>query len=186
MEDRKLFLLLWNRADNAIDALQKRYGKLLYRIAMNILQLHHDAEECVNDTYLAIWNAIPPQRPDPLSGYICCTGRNIALNRLRSNSAQKRQSSYDLSLDELAGCIGKECLEETVSARALGQAIDRFLEQQTKESRIIFLRRYWFGDSVQQIARQMGMTPNAISVRLSRTRDKLKEFLKQEALYETQ
>ena len=186
MEDSKLLLLLWNRAEGAIAALEKRYGGLLYRIAMNILQVHHDAEECVNDTYLALWNAIPPQRPDPLSGYACKTCRNIALNHLRKSSAQKRQGDYDLSLDELAGCIPGKCLEETVSARALGRAIDRFLEKQSKENRIIFLRRYWFGDSVQQIAKLLGLTPNATSVRLNRTRDKLKEYLKQEALYEAQ
>lgn len=147
---------------------------------MNILGSRQDAEECVNDTYLAIWNVIPPQRPDPLPPYIYRTGRNIALKRLRDNSAQKRNSAYDASLDELAFCIPVGTLEETLDARALGQAIDRFLDTVSQESRVIFLRRYWFGDSIKEIAKGLGMQENTVSVHLSRTRSKLKDYLTEE------
>ncbi len=184
MEDRKILALLWERAESALDALQKKYGRLIYRIAMNILEQEQDAQECVNDTWLALWNTIPPQRPDPLCPYVCKTGRNIALNRLRSDSAQKRCSRYDLSLEELSDILPGPRLEETLSVRALAQAIDTFLDTQSKENRVLFLRRYWFGDSVQEAAKVIGISANVAAVRLSRLREKLKDYLMKEVLYE--
>ncbi len=183
MEDKKILELLWTRAESAIDALQKTYGKLLQRIAMNILGLPEDAAECVNDTYLALWNAIPPARPDPLCPFVCRTGRNIALTRLRDDRAQKRYCPYTLSIDELSEVLPDKSMEEMLSARVLGRAIDAFLEEQSKENRILFLRRYWFGDSVQDAARLLGISANTASVRLSRMRDALREYLKREELY---
>lgn len=180
MEDRKILELLWNRLDSAIDALAAKFGKLLYQIALNILNSHPDAEESVNDTYLAIWNAVPPQRPDPLAGFVYRIGRNTALKRLRQNTAQKRNSTYDLSLDELSGSIPDSALEETLDARELGRAIDRFLGEQTADNRIIFLRRYWFGDSVGSIAKLMNLRENTVSVRLNRIRADLKTYLTKE------
>ncbi len=177
MEDKRIFQLLWLRAENAIEVMTKQYGSRLYRTAMNILGRHEDAEETVNDTYLAIWDAIPPEKPDPLSGYVYKTGRNLALKRLRHDTAQKRCDNYDLSLDELEGCIAGAGLDDEIDARLLGKAIDRFLDTISKESRILFLRRYWFGDSVKDIAQSRGMTQNAVSVSLSRTRDKLRSYL---------
>ncbi len=183
MEDKKILELLWARAETAIAALEKAYGKLLHRIAINILGLPEDAQECVNDTYLAIWNAIPPARPEPLSPYVCRTGRNIALTRLRNDRAQKRFSPYTLSIDELSEVLPDSSMEERLSARALGQAIDAFLAQQSRENRILFLRRYWFGDRVQDAAKLLGIAPNVAYVRLSRMRSDLKEYLKREELY---
>ena len=183
MEDRKILELLWNRIDSAIDALAAKFGRLLYRIAMNILNSHPDAEESVNDTYLAIWNAVPPQRPDPLAGFVYRVGRNTALKRLRQNTAQRRNSAYDLSLDELSGCIPDTATEETLDARELGRAIDRFLDTQLPPNRIIFLRRYWFGDSVGTVARLMGLRENTVSVRLNRMRNDLKAYLIKEGFF---
>ena len=177
MEDHKLLELLFDRSSDAIRALQQRFGRRLYRTALNILGSAQDAEEAVNDTYLAIWNAIPPERPDPLEGYVHRTGRNIALNRLRRQTAQKRFCGYDCSLDELADTLGSSCLEEELDARLLGQAIDRFLDTIPKTSRILFLRRYWFGDQVRQIAKDLGMSENTVSVRLTRIRSALKDYL---------
>ena len=177
MEDSKIIWLLFERAENAISALAEKFGRRLKSLALNVLGSIRDAEETVNDTYLAVWNAIPPKQPDPLAGFVYKTGRNLALKRLRANTAQKRNGTYDLSLDELAGCIPGPALEETVEARELGQAIDRFLEGQAKENRMIFLRRYWFGDSVRDIARALDMKENAVSVRLSRIRGQLKDYL---------
>lgn len=177
MEDTKIISLLFARAEAAIDALAQRFGPRLYRIAMNILCSSRDAEECVNDTYLALWNAIPPQRPDPLCAYTYRTGRNIALKKLRSNTAQMRDSTYDLSLDELAVCIPDDRLWEVLDAKELGRAIDRFLDTQARENRIIFLRRYWFGDSVKQIASDTGLREGTVSVRLNRIRNALKDYL---------
>ena len=180
MDDALIIELLFARAESAISAIAGRFGARLYAIAMNILSSARDAEECVNDTYLALWNAIPPQRPNPLCAYTYRTGRNTALKRLRSNTAQMRDSAYDLSLDELAVCIPDESLWGTLDARELGRSIDRFLDTQAKENRVIFLRRYWFGDSVKQIARDTGIREGTVSVRLNRIRMALKDYLYKE------
>ena len=179
MEDRQILTLLWQRAEGAIPALAQKFGNLLYRIAHNLLGSAQDAEECVNDTYLAVWNSIPPNRPEPLQPYVCRIGRNIALNRLRSAAAQKR-SGYEIPLEELEGCLSGASLEDEIDARLLGRAIDRFLDTVPQSSRVIFLRRYWFGDSIQLIARDRAMTPNAVSVQLSRIRQKLRTYLTEE------
>ena len=184
MECGRILTLLWNRAESAITALAETYGRRLYLTAMNILGNHLDAEECVDDTYLAIWNAIPPQQPDPLAGFVYKTGRNISLNRLRADRAEKRNSRYDLSLEELAECLSGPGLEETLDARALGQDIDRFLDAVSRENRVIFLRRYWFGDAVKDIAQSMGMAENAVYVRLNRLRVKLKDYLIKEGYFD--
>ncbi len=183
MEDRKIVKMLLDRAESAIDALQQKFGKLIYHICMNILQVAQDAQECTNDTYLALWNAIPPAQPDPLTPYVCRTGRNVALNRLRADAAQKRDGGYALSLDELAEFIPDRYMEDQISAKELGQAIDGFLAQQSRETRVLFLRRYWFGDSVAEAAKAVGISPNTASVRLYRTREKLKDHLIERELY---
>ena len=179
----KITQLLWQRAESALTELAQAFGLRLYRTAKNILTLHEDAEEAVNDTYLVLWNTIPPKKPEPLAPFVYRTGRNIALNRLRHNTAQKR-SSYEVSLSELEGCIAGPDLWQTLDARALGRAIDAFLDTQPSSSRTIFLRRYWFGDSVRDIAAAFGMTEGAVSVRLLRVRDKLKLYLTEEGFYE--
>ena len=183
MEDRAIIQLLFDRAEAAIDALARRFGPRLHQIAMNILCSTRDAEECVNDTYLALWNAIPPERPDPLCAYAYRPGRNIALKKLRANTAQRRSSTYDVSLEELAGCIAEDSLWQTMDAKELGWAIDRFLDTQSRDSRVIFLRRYWFGDSVRDIARAMAMSEGAVSARLSRSRAALKYYLNKEGYF---
>lgn len=183
MTDSDIISLLWARAENAIAVLAGAYGRRLYFTAMNILDSPQDAEECVNDTYLAVWNEIPPQRPNPLAGFVYKIGRNTALNRLRSNQAQKRNSRYDLSLEELNDCIPGPAFEERLDARALGRAIDRFLSTQSRQNRILFLRRYWFGDSLRDVASVAGLSENATAVRLSRIREKLKDYLIKEELF---
>lgn len=152
MDDPTIIGLLWQRAESALEALSKRFGKRLMGIAVNILGVRQDAEESVNDTYLAVWNTVPPKKPDPLAGYVYATGRNISLDRLKYNTAWKRYGKYDLSLDELEKAIPGPALEETVEARELGLAINRFLAAQNEDNRALFLRRYWFGDSIQEIA----------------------------------
>ena len=180
MEDRKILLLLWNRAERAIEAMVKKYGRRLYCTARNILGVHEEAEESVNDTYLAVWNAVPPVRPDPLEGYVYRTGRNIALDRLKFLTAEKRCSRYDVPLEELEACIPTHWLEETVDAIWLGRAINAFLGTQNSTNRSIFLRRYWYGDDVKTIARDLELRPNTVTVRLSRMRDALHDHLEKE------
>jgi len=175
--------LLWLRSEDALDALAQTFGKRLYQTARNILGTHSDAEEAVNDTYLALWNTIPPKNPVPLAPYVFRVGKNIAMTKLRDKTAQKR-NGYEVSLSELEECIGGPELWEQLSAKALGEAIDAFLDTLPEMSRAIFLRRYWFGDDVKDIAAALKITENAVSVRLHRTRDKLKNHLIKEGFYE--
>lgn len=182
MNDRKILSMLLKRAEGAIEAMAQKFGQRLLATARNILGNFQDAEESVSDTYLAVWNAVPPKEPDPLSGFVYKTGRNQALKRLRYETACKRDSSYDVSLEELSGCIAGVSLEDEFDARLLGRAIDRFLDTISKTSRILFLRRYWFGDSVKEIAQHFDMTENAVSVRLGRTRGQLRTYLIKEGL----
>lgn len=180
MDDKQIIQLLWQRAESALHALARRFGPGLYRLARNILTTPADAEEAVNDTYFAIWNAIPPATPDPLAGYVFRIGRNTALKHLRNNTARKRDSRYDVSLDELSDCICGYSLGDTIDCQFLGQAIDRFLDTQSPQNRVIFLRRYWFGDSVREIAVLYAITPGNVSVRLSRLREALRTYLQEE------
>lgn len=184
MEDKHIVKLLLQRVEAALAVVEAQYGRRLYAIAMNILGDDRDAQECVNDTYLALWNNIPPEKPDPLSAYACRISRNLAYARLRGTLAQKRNSRYDLSLEELAECIGESSLEDTLSARELGQAINRFAASLSRENRVIFLRRHWFGDSVRDIAADLGLDEGAVSTRLSRIRSKLKaKLIKEEFIH---
>ena len=180
MDDKRILRLLLSRAEQAIEAMTQTYGPRLHRITMNILGSHRDAEECVNDTYLALWNTIPPEEPDPLCAYAYRVGRNTALKRLRHNAALMRRANYELSLDELAEAIPAGDLWEQIEAKELGRSIDRFLHSQSQSNRVIFVRRYWFGDSVKYIARSLGLKESAVSARLSRTRAALKDYLYKE------
>jgi RNA polymerase sigma-70 factor (ECF subfamily) len=184
MDDQTIIRLLWERTEQALSLLARRFGPRLMLTARNILGNHQDAEETVNDTYLAVWNTIPPQQPNPLAAFVYKIGRNLALKRYRANTALKRRSCFDLSLDELAGCIPGPCLEDTFEARELGRLIDAFLGTVSPDNRNLFLRRYWFGDSVTKIAAAFGMTPNAVSIRLNRIRGQLKNYLNEEGYYD--
>lgn len=183
MEDKEILSLLLHRSEDAISALECAYGSRLTALARNILPTEADAHECVNDTFFAVWNSIPPHWPEPLAPYVLRICKNIAIRRLRSITAQKR-SSYEVALDELSLVIGTNSLEQAISAQELGQAIDRFLDTLRREDRFIFLRRHWYGDSVQEIARRTGRSENTVSVRLHRIRSKLKDDLIKEGLYE--
>ena len=142
-----------------------------------------DAEEAVSDTYMAVWNTVPPNRPDPIAPYILRICKNISVSRLRSLTAQKR-SAYEVALDELSETVGRNTLERIIGARILGQVIDRFLDTVPQVDRVIFLRRYWYGDRVKDIARRVGMTENTVSVRLNRLRSSLRDILVKEGYYE--
>lgn len=178
MEDKALLQLLFERAEAVFEALAQRFGRRLTQTALNILGSAEDAEECVNDTYLALWNAIPPAKPDPLAPYVYRTGKNIALNRLRAQNTQKR-SGYVLSLEELACCVSAPTPD-----RDLGRGLNLWLGTISKQDRAIFLRRHWFGDSVKDIAKTLAMTETAVSVRLHRLKNQLKEYLTKEGYYE--
>lgn len=177
MEDKQIVARLWKREMGVLQTVAEKYGGLLHRIAMNILSLPQDAEETVNDTYLAVWQGIPPARPEPFLPYLCSMCRNLSVRRLRSRSAQKRGGGYDLCMEELAQALPGPSLEETVDARALGRGIDCFLDTLRREDRVLFVRRYWLGDSLRAAAEHIGVSENAASVRLHRIREKLKNYL---------
>ena len=183
MDDKQIIKRLFDRAESALEALRARFDRPLHRIAVNILGSGEDAEECVNDTYLALWNAIPPAEPDPLPPYVYRTGRNIALKRLRYDRASRRNTAYDLSLEELEAVLPADSPDTALDARELGRAMNRFLSTESRDAREIFLCRYWFGDSVKAIARRMNRTENNVSVTLSRVKHRLKDHLIKEGFY---
>lgn len=183
MQDERILELLFARAEAAIEELKKRFGSGLFGLAMRILGNMQDAEEAVNDTYLAIWDAIPPARPDPLTPFIYKVGRNTSLKKLRSCTALKRNSCYDLSTEELADILPGGTLEEQLDAKALGKAINAFLSTLNTDDRVLFVRRYWFGDSISDLARQRLTTTGNLSVRLHRIRQKLKDYLYKEGFF---
>lgn len=177
MEDKQIVARLWKREMSVLQTVSEKYGRLLHRIALNILSLPQDAEETVNDTYLALWQGIPPAKPDPFLPYLCSVCRNLSVRRLRSRSAQKRGGGYDLCLEELARDLPGPSLEDAVDARELGRNIDRFLDTLRREDRVLFVRRYWLGDSLRAAAGSIGISENTASVRLHRIREKLKNYL---------
>lgn len=181
LEDSKIIELFFARVEQAIVELSAKYGTVCGRIARNILKNDLDAEECVNDTYLAAWNTIPPQKPNPLRTYIFRIVRNISIARYHANASVKRNSIYDVALDELESCLAAALtVEQEISAEELSLQIDRFLDTLDKENRVMFVRRYWYSDSISDIAEMFQITNHNVSVRLSRTRDKLKTHLKKE------
>lgn len=180
MEDQKIIELFFARSELAIQALAAKYEKLLYKISFHILQDSEDVEECLNDTYLGVWNAIPPARPNPLSAFVCKVIRNLSLKKYRAKTAAKRDTSLEVSLEELAPCIPTPSAEEEWSAQELGRSINDFLHTLDAENRVLFVRRYWFADAVCDIARDLKMSENLVSVRLKRIRKQLKKYLEQE------
>lgn len=176
MDDARIVQLYFDRDQQAIAATAEKYGSYCASIAGNILDRREDAEECVNDTYLNTWNAIPPHRPRMLSTFLGKIVRNLAFNKYKHNAAEKRGSGeITLVLDELAGCVsGKDDLEQIYEYRELVAAINGFLGRLPPEKRNIFVCRYWYADSVAQIAARYQMTAAGVSMTLSRMRDKLR------------
>ncbi len=163
MEDEKIIDLYFDRNEEAIRETDQKYGKACLHLSVNILDDRSDAEECVNDTYFAAWNTIPPARPSPLLSFLLRITRNLSVSRYRTNSAAKRNHRYDLSYEELEGCIG-ECSFQ--SDRQLPSLLEAFLCSVSKENRVIFLRRYWFFDDYAQISRRTGLSEKVISIKL--------------------
>lgn len=183
LDDSKIIELFYARSEQAIMELSAKYGKVCIKISKNILKNIRDTEECVNDAYLGAWNTIPPQNPNPLLTYICRIVRNISIKKYHSNTSIKRNSFYDTALDELEQCIASsKSVEAEISAKELTRLIDDFLDTLDAESRILFVRRYWYSYSVKELAEQLELKNNTVSVRLSRIRDKLRDYLNKEGI----
>ncbi len=182
MEDERIIALYWERDEKAIAETEKKYGKYCYFIAHNILHSREDSNECVNDTLNGAWNAIPPQKPIKLQYFLARITRNIAIDRYRRDSAQKRGAEIDLAIDEYWECIPDKAaaIEDEV---ALKQAINGFLAGLDVKTRVIFMRRYWYSMSIRDIASSMGLSERNISVILHRTRNKFRDYLEKEGIF---
>ena len=189
MEDNQIVDLYWERDERAISESDAKYGAFCARIAMNILDNAQDAEECVNDTYLRAWNTIPPNRPTKLGAFLGKITRNLSLDRYKAKKTAKRGNSLFLvSLDELSECVpdgstgfGSGFDDET-EARLIGECINRFLRKLSGEARDVFICRYFYSDSIGEIARRFGLSESKVKSMLHRARGKLKKSLESEGI----
>lgn len=181
MQDKQIIALFFERNEQAVKEVALKYGKLIFSLSKNILLSSEDARECVNDTYLVLWNTIPPQNPEPFISYICKITRNISIKLLRNKTAQKR-NGITVSIAELEDELFDSGFEDKINERELGRKIDEFLSKTDKESRVIFLKRYWFCEEITEIATCFGMSESNVYQKLSRTRKKLKAYLKKEGI----
>lgn len=184
LEDSKIVQLYWERLESAITETSLKYGKYCKKIAFNILSNDEDAEECVNDTYLQTWNSIPPKKPLVLSTYLGKITRNLSLNKYKLNNAKKRGSGeVAIALDELLECIpAVGGVEQELENEVITQAINRFLCTLQETDCNIFLRRYWYLDSMSAISERYKISGNKVKSILFRTRKKMKSYLEKEGI----
>ena len=183
MEDSAIIDLFFERSEQAVEELDRKYGPLVKRTAGNILRDRQDVEECANDTYLGVWNSIPPHRPQTLASFVCRIARNLAVSRLRSETAAKRNRGFDLVLDELADFLpSAQDVEADYDAKELAEAVNAFLATLDYDDRFLFVRRYFYADSVAEIAAAMHEKESRLSVRLYRLREKLRKTLVKEGM----
>ncbi|MBQ7337549.1 MAG: sigma-70 family RNA polymerase sigma factor [Clostridia bacterium] len=181
MNDQRIIDLFWQRDESAIRESSARYGSYLLCLAQRILSNREDAMECVNDTYLAAWNTIPPQRPAVLSAYLGRLTRNLSLKRLRHNTAEKRGGGITpIPLDELGDCIPDTTFWQKEDSAALGAAIDAFLRTLPPTEQRVFVSRYWHLYSIKEIAHAYAMRESRVKMMLLRTRGRLRAHLEQE------
>ena len=184
MEDTEIISLYWERSENAIAETDRKYRTLCMRIARNILNDSSDAEECTNDAYLAVWNNIPPKRPEHFAAFVCRIVKNLALKKYEHIHAAKRNPDVQVSFDELDGLAGNADVEKQCSSKELGEKISEFLQGERQVNRVVFVRRYWFFDNPKEIAKHCGMTENAVNALLMRMRGRLKDYLRKEGFYD--
>ena len=186
MDDSRIIELFFERSEQAIAELSDKYGSVCSRIAQNILNDQFDSEECVNDAYLSVWNSIPPQHPNSLAAYVCSIVRNLALKKYHWNTAKKRNSTYDVALEEIAEYLpSNSYVEDELRAKELAECVNSFLDTLDRQDRIMFVRRYWHADPLDDLAGLFNTSKHYVSVRLSRIRKALRKHLIQEGyLYE--
>lgn len=181
VEDLAIVELYHQRDEQAIAESDKKYGGLCRTIAMRLLGIREDAEECVNDTWFAAWNKMPPDRPNALSAFLGRITRNLSISRWRQNHAQKRYNGIEVLLSELEDCVpSPSTVEEELERQELAQSISVWLDSLELEDRRLFIRRYWYGEPVKTLASKRGERANALSQRLLRLRKNLRTFLESE------
>lgn len=182
MEDKMIIDLYFKRDESSIKETDLKYGRYLRSISFNILYNDFDAEECLNDTYLKTWNCIPPTRPVIFSAFLAKINRNISINRYKKKNAEKRGGGqYEAALEEIENIFSLNDTD-TSNDNDVAEAINRFLKNIEKEKRIMFVRRYWYFDSISKIAERMGYKESRVATDLFRIREKLKTFLKNEGI----
>ena len=184
MEDKQIVDLYWARSEKAISETADKYGRYCYTIAYNILHSNEDSEECVNDTYLHAWNAMPDQRPNKLSAFLGRITRNLSLKRWEKYTAKKRGAGQvSLALDELQECIPATNQTDSVADDiVLTDVLNRFLASLTAEKRNIFMRRYWYLSPVAEIASDLAISESKVKMSLLRSRNELKQLLEKEGI----
>jgi len=182
MEDYKIVDLYWARNEQGIAESDRKYGKILHALSFSLLSSHEDAEECVNDTYLDAWNAMPTARPTYLGAFLSKITRRISIDRFRSDHRQKR-GGMGVILEELSECIpSPDTVDREYENRRLTQALEAFLSAQTPEKRVIFVRRYFYSQSVTEIASALRLTESKVKVVLYRQREALRRELEEQDL----
>ena len=182
MDDLQIIELYFARDEHAIKETDRKYGKLCFRVAKNLLFNNEDSEECVNDTYLTVWNKIPPTRPNNFTAFICKITRNLSLKRLEVSNAMKRSAGTIISMSELEKALPDQCIAPDVEDEELGKLISAFLWSEKALDRNVFLRKYWFFDSISDIAERYSMNENSVKSMLFRSRNRLREFLRKEGI----
>ena len=183
MTDSQMIALFWDRNEDAIRETDRAYGRKLYVLSDKILHSHQDAEESVSDTYMKTWETIPPQRPVYFFAYLAKLCRNFSLARIQWQSAAKRSAEVVTLTREMEECIPDRSYEQKLEVEEIGAVLDRFLEGLSPENRRIFLRRYWYTDSIQEIADRYGISQSKVKTQLHRTRKKLQSFLESEGIF---
>ncbi len=183
MEDHQIIKLYFARNEQAIQETESKYGKYCYRIAKNILSIHEDAEECVNDTYFSVWKQIPPTMPEVFRLFLGRITRNISISRFRSLRSKKRYNGMETLLSELDDCVpSSESVEEVVEAMQLSEFINSWLDELPEEEAMLFVRRYWFGDEVQALATACGISAAKMAQKMFQLRKSLKAFLEEKGV----
>ncbi len=177
MEDIGIITLYFNRDERAIVETEEKYGKLCKKIANNILGDEYEADECVNDTYLGLWNAIPPERPNSLKAFAARIARNVSLKKLKYNTASKRACDTVISIHELEEILPDSLNNDSIEDMELGEWINEFLKNEKEDRRNVFIRKYWFFDSVSEICEMYGYTESKVKSMLYHTRTKLHHYL---------
>lgn len=183
MEDNQIIELYFNRDESALVETAKKYGTFCLRIAMNVLTVKEDAEECVNDTYHTAWNQIPPTKPDSFKAFLGRIVRNFSISKYRSLHAKKRFNGLEVMLSELSECIpAAGDVEQEIEAKELSEYINTWLESLKPEERALFIRRYWYGDEVRDLAKLCGVSGTQMTQRMLRLRRKLKAYLEEKGV----
>lgn len=183
MDDKKIIDLLFARDESGLHLTAQKYGRMYSGILRQALSSESDVEECGNDVLMVLWDSIPPQYPNHYPSYICAIARRIGINRYKHNARQKRGNGYTVSLSELEGCIpSPNQLQARENARQLYQILNAFLGSLDEQTRVLFIRRYFYLESVKSLSQRFAVTENFVSVRLHRARKGLKTLLEKEGV----